>query len=170
MKLLVGLYDKLIAALAVLAGAVIALALLLIAADVAIRTAGFKPPAFTSAAVEYALLYFTMLAAPWLVRRKGHVSVDALISRLRGLARLLVEKLVYLICVVVSLVFAWFAGELLLDAVASGQFDERSVDIPTWLLYAPMPFGFGLVAAEFGRYLLGVDTFYLDRREVRDSI
>jgi TRAP-type C4-dicarboxylate transport system permease small subunit len=170
MRLLARAYNGLITGLAVLAGIVIALALILIAVDVAIRATGFKPPSFTSAAVEYALLYFTMLAAPWLVRRKGHVSVDALVSRLGGLARTLVEKLVYLICVTVSLVFAWYALQLLLDAVASGQFDERSVDIPTWLLYAPMPVGFALVAAEFARYLLGIDSFYLARGELRDSV
>jgi len=163
-------HARLIAALAVAAGVVIALALALIAVDVAIRAAGFKPPAFTSAAVEYALLYFTMLAAPWLVRQKGHVSVDALVSRLAGLARRLVEKTVYLICVAVSLVFAWYAFRLLMDAIASGQFDERSVDIPTWLLYAPMPVGFALVALEFARFLLGADSFYRDRGELRDSV
>jgi C4-dicarboxylate transporter, DctQ subunit len=170
MKLVARVYGWLIAALAVLAGVVIALALILIAVDVAIRATGFKPPAFTSAAVEYALLYFTMLAAPWLVRRKGHVSVDALVTRLSGFARTLVEKLVYLICVIVSLVFAWYAGRLLLDAIASGQFDERAVDIPTWLLYLPMPFGFALVAVEFARYLVGLDTFYVSRGDLRDSV
>lgn len=170
MTLFARAYGWLIAGLAALAGVVIGLALVLIAVDVAIRTTGFKPPAFTSAAVEYALLYFTMLAAPWLVRKKGHVSVDALVSRLGGLARKIVEKLVYLICIVVSLVFAWYAARLLLGAIESGQFDERAVDIPTWLLYLPMPFGFALVAVEFGRYLLGFDTFYLSRGELRDSV
>jgi len=170
MTLLARAYGWLIAGLAALAGVVIAAALVLIAVDVAIRATGFKPPAFTSAAVEYALLYFTMLAAPWLVRRKGHVSVDALVTRLQGLARTLVEKLVYLICVVVSLVFAWYAARLLIGAIESGQFDERAVDIPTWLLYLPMPFGFALVAVEFARYLFGLDTFYLSRGELRDSV
>jgi len=159
-----------IVALAVLAGAAIAVAFVLIIVDVAIRTARFSPPPYTIATVEYLLLYFTLFAAPWLVRQKGHVYVDALLSRLSGASRLLIEKIVYLLCVAAPLVFAWFAAWLLVDALRSGLFEERGIDIPLWLLYAPMPVGFLLVAVEFSRYLFGVDTLYEDRTKVRDSV
>ncbi len=36
----------------------------LVVADVAVRTAGARPPALVSATAEYCLLYATMLAAP----------------------------------------------------------------------------------------------------------
>jgi C4-dicarboxylate transporter DctQ subunit len=38
--------------------------------------------------------------------------------------------------------------------------DERSVDIPYWMLYVLFPPCFLLIAFEFCRYLLGFDSLY----------
>jgi len=142
----------------------------LVIIDVAIRTFGAKPPAYTSAVVEYALLYFTLLAAPYLVRQKSHVYIDALTSRLSGGPKLIVEKLAYAICVITSLLFAYIGWQLLMEGFELGLFDERSIDIPNWLLYLPMPLCFFLVAVEFSRFLIGPDTMYADRTKVQDSV
>ena len=163
-------YEWLITTLAVLAAVVIGVAFVLVIVDVALRVFGQQPPAYTSAVVEYILLYFTLLAAPYLVRQKSHVHIDAVIALLHGGLRVAVEKLVYVICISISLLFAYISGELAFESIESGLFEERSIDIPLWLLYAPMPVCFALVAVEFGRYLLGVDSLYGDRREAKDSV
>jgi C4-dicarboxylate transporter, DctQ subunit len=153
-------YDLLIVALAYIAGATIVLAFVLIVVDVTIRTIGQRPPALTSAVVEYVLLYFTLFAAPYLVREKGHVFVDALISRLSGRPRWIVEKLVYLICVVTALAFAVIGFKLAVEAIESGTIEERSIDVPSWVDYWAVGPIFLLVAIEFGRYLIGRDSMY----------
>jgi TRAP-type C4-dicarboxylate transport system permease small subunit len=142
------------------AGATIVLAFVLIVADVTIRTIGRQPPAFTSAVVEYILLYFTLFAAPYLVRQKGHVFVDALISRLPRRPRWVVEKLVYLVCVVTSLAFSVIGFKLGFEAIESGTIEERSIDVPSWVDYWAVGPIFLLVAIEFARYLIGVDSMY----------
>lgn len=163
-------YDRLIVALAVVAGGTIALAFVLIVVDVTMRAAGWRPPAFTSAAVEYVLLYFTLLAAPYLVRQKGHVYIDIVISRLRGRPRWVVEKVVYLVCVATSLVFAVVGARLALEAIATGTIEERSVDVPSWVDYSPVGPVFLLVAIEFARFLVGRDSLYRDRSDGTDSL
>jgi TRAP-type C4-dicarboxylate transport system permease small subunit len=170
LKAVTAAYNLLIAGLAVGAGAAIAGAFVLIVVDVGIRAAGLRPPAFTSAAVEYILLYFTLLAAPFLVRRKGHVYVDAVASRLPGRARWPVEKLAYLVCIATCLVFSYIGLGLTVDAIRSGGFEERSIDVPLWINYAPMAPAFLLVALEFGRYLVGIDTMYADRTRAPDTL
>ena len=45
----------------------------LIVSDVLIRLVGLKPWLYSSVLVEYGLLWFTMLATPWLARNKRHV-------------------------------------------------------------------------------------------------
>jgi C4-dicarboxylate transporter DctQ subunit len=169
-KAVAAVYGGLIAGLAVVAGAAIAGAFVLIIVDVGIRAAGLRPPAFTSAVVEYILLYFTLLAAPWLVRQKGHVYVDTVVSRLPRRARWPAEKLAYLVCIVTCLTFSYIGLGLSLDAIRSGGFEERSIDVPLWLNYAPMAPTFLLVALEFGRYLVGLDTMYVDRARAPDSL
>ena len=163
-------HYKLISALAVIAGATIAFAFLLIIVDVGIRTVGLRPPAFTSAAVEYILLYFTLLSAPYLVRQKSHVYIDALTMRLPGRVKWGVEKLVYSICILTSLVFAYIGFDLFIDAVLDGRSEERSIDVPLWIGYAALAPVFFLVAVEFGRFLIGRDSLYRDRTQVGDSV
>jgi TRAP-type C4-dicarboxylate transport system permease small subunit len=159
-KTAISAYNFLIVALAVLAGGTIGLAFVMVVADVSMRSIGLQPPAHTVAVVEYILLYFTLFSAPYLVRTKGHVYIDVVTMRLPAPARRLVEKFAYLICILGSLTFAYISWNLLIDAFHSHSFDERSIDIPTWLLYLPMPLSFFLVATEFVRYLLGFDTYY----------
>jgi TRAP-type C4-dicarboxylate transport system permease small subunit len=170
LKAVTGAYNVLIVGLAVVAGAAIAAAFVVIVVDVGIRAAGWRPPAFTSAVVEYILLYFTLFAAPWLVRRKAHVYVDAVVSRLPGGARWSAEKLAYLVCIATCLTFSYIGFGLTVDAIRAGGFEERSVDVPLWINYAPMAPSFLLVALEFGRYLVGVDTMYVDRTRAPDSL
>ncbi|MGE3246854.1 MAG: TRAP transporter small permease [Beijerinckiaceae bacterium] len=164
------LYDHLVNALAVIAGAGVVVITFAVVYDVLVRSFGVSPPAVTSALVEYLLLYFAMFSAPYLVRKKGHVVIDAFVTRLPYPLRTWVEKFAYLLAVVTAIVFVWFSGGLLLDSLQSGRFDERSVDIPMWLLYAPMPVGFFCVAIEFLRCLFGYDGIYQERTELRDSV
>ena len=67
---MIRIYDRLINGLAGLSGLIIAGVCLLIAYDVIARNIGLQPPASTVALTEYALLYFTMAAAPYLVRNR----------------------------------------------------------------------------------------------------
>ena len=72
--------ERVVTALAYLASAIIPCIFTMIVIDVSIRTLGVTPPLFTSSVVEYGLLYVAMFSAPWLVREKGHVAIEALIS------------------------------------------------------------------------------------------
>jgi len=163
-------YNFVLVALAVLAGATIALAFLLIVIDVSMRATGFRPPAYTSAVVEYILLYFTLFAAPYLVRHKGHVYVDALTSRMAPSLRWWVNKFAYLVSVITSLIFSYIGFKLAFEAIQSGSIEERSIDVPSWVDYSPVGPVFLIIAIEFGRYLIGIDTMYADRTKGQDSL
>jgi TRAP-type C4-dicarboxylate transport system permease small subunit len=71
--------------------------------------------------------------------------------------------------VIVSLGVCQYSLRLLMTAIAEGQFDTRAVDTPLWALYAPIPLCFLLVAIEFLRFLLGYDTMYGSRSDVREG-
>jgi TRAP-type C4-dicarboxylate transport system permease small subunit len=146
--------------MAVLAGILIFISFLMIVVDVTMRIIGMKPPLFTIAVVEYILLWFAMLAAPWLVRIKGHVFIDAVTQFLPGLIKTVIAKIVYSICIVSSSIYCVHAAGLLHQAWVKEMVDVRSVDMPQWLLFGPMPICFLFVALEFGRFLVGVDDMY----------
>lgn len=157
--------------LAYLACVIITCVFVMIVIDVSIRTLGFTPPAFTLAVVEYALLWFAMFSAPWLVRERGHVVIEALVSILPVVVRNFLAWLVYLLCTVVAALFAWFSLQLLLGALETMEADVRGIDMPLWSLYLPMPIGFLLVALEFLMCLLGRRSYYsYDLGEVKDGV
>lgn len=151
MRLLAALYTRLIEGLAALGGLMLAGVCVLIVYDVIARNLGLQPPASTVALTEYALLYFTMAAAPWLVRRRGHIVVEVLHARLSGGAKRWVDRLILLICLAVSAAVCVLAGILMLEALQRGEVEIRSLEMPRALLFAPLIVGFGLMATEFLR-------------------
>jgi C4-dicarboxylate transporter, DctQ subunit len=170
MRFLIPAYNSVIVALACIAGVMVAGIFASVVYDVTLRMLGLQPPYWTSAATEYALLYVTMLAAPWLVRRKGHVFVQLVNQALPAGTRRWLEKAVYVICIAISLTMAAYS---LLEAIQSferGEYDVRSIAMPLWLLYAPLPLGFVLTAAEFFRFLIGVDSMYVNTDSSTESL
>ncbi len=170
MRGIVKAYNTVINGLAMCAGGTISVAFVLIVVDVLMRLAGLSPPAFTITFVEYILLYFTMFSAPWLVRVKGHVFVDALTQLMPGRVQTVFAKIVYALSICSTLTFCYISFELLVEAIVTQNLDVRGVFMPAWLLFAPMPLCFLLVAAEFLRYLIGFDDMYGSRSDVKESV
>jgi len=147
-------YTKIVEGLALISGLIIAGVCLLIVYDVIARNLGLQPPASTVALTEYALLYFTMAASPWLVRTRGHIVVEVLHSRWKGRARIIIDKLIVLMCIVVCALICMLATLLLLESIQRGEIEIRSLEMPRALLFAPLALGFGLMTIEFLRLAL----------------
>jgi C4-dicarboxylate transporter, DctQ subunit len=163
-------YNGLINGLRYLAGVVIFGIFVLIVTDVFVRLIGLRPWLYSSILVEYGLLWFAMLAAPYLVHTKGHVFIDVITQLLPQRVRRVIAKIAYVICIVSSLVFSYYSLRLLIDAIADNEIDVRAVDMPLWTLLLPIPFCFVLVAIEFIRYLIGWDSMYGERTEIKDNV
>ena len=143
----------------------------MIVIDVSIRTFGFRPPLFTSSVVEYALLYLAMCSAPWLVRERGHVVIEALVAVLPDVIRKSLAKIIYLVCASVSFLFAYLCWGIFVDYWVGGELDVRGVDMPYWLQFLPLPLCFALIGLEFCMYLVGLRSYYsYDLGEVKDGV
>ena len=167
-------YNLLINLLRFLAGVVVFGIFVLICVDVLLRIlggyVGMQPWTYSVPVVEYGLLGFAMLAAPYLVRIKGQELIEAVTSIVPPRVQWVMAKLSYLGCIVASCIFAWYSWGVLLEAMLRGTLDIRAEEIPLWYLILPMPLCFALVAVEFGRYLIGIDSMYGDRTEVRENV
>lgn len=170
MQSVVRAYEGLLNAFKTGAEIVVFLIFFLIVTDVFIRWAGLQPSTYTMGVVEYDLLWFTMLGAPWLVRMKGHVFVDSLVQLLPLGVQFVLAKAVYTICIAGSLFFVYYSLDLTVEAFLSGEMDIRGEPQPLWLLLAPIPLSFAMIAVEFFRFLIGVDTMYTSRTEVRENV
>lgn len=151
---LIRTYDRLITMLAILAGILVAAVFVIVIVDVGMRTAGLRPPLFSSAVSEYSLLYMTMLAAPWLVRKRGHVRVDSFLSFVPGPARRTIERILIIVCIGTCILASYLSTQFGIEFWQKGQIDVRSIEIPRFLLFVPLAVGFFLCAVEFLRLLL----------------
>ena len=150
-------YRRVITALAVTAGALLAAIFLAVFYAAWQRSTGRLPSTSIGGACEYALLYVTLLGAPWVLRQKGHLSIPTYVTRLPETLRRLIERLVYLIGFGACLAIAYTAFDL---AVSGGGVEIRVFAMPRWLLFLPMAVSFLCLAVEFGRLLRGVDSLW----------
>lgn len=153
-------------ALATLTKLILGLIVILVVGDVAMRNFA-RPIAWAASLTEYLLIYVAFLPAPALVRMKGHVCADFLRTALPKNVQAIAEKLVYLLCIALSLFLGALAFQAMIESFRTGSYDVRTFDMPKWAIFLPMVVGFWLSAVEFMRFLVGRDSIYaIDVRDV----
>jgi len=143
-----------------IAGVMLIWLMISVITSVVMRNLGLQPFAWLFTSSEYAVLYMTMLGAPWLVREKGHVHIELVTAALPPPARRMVSRLVAASCVLVCAILAWKGGELMVTNFIRNDLDVRAYYFPKWILTAAFPLSFGLMAIEFSRFVFGVDLMH----------
>ncbi|MGY9048663.1 C4-dicarboxylate ABC transporter permease [Puniceibacterium antarcticum] len=168
MRLLTRAYDTVLYAMASVAAAMLIWLMVSIVISVLMRNAGFQPYAWLFTSSEYAVLYLTMLGAPWLVREKGHVHIELVTATLPAAMQRLVSRGVALACVGVSLILAWKGLELVLTNIARNDYDVRAYYFPRWMLTISFPICFSLMAVEFARFVFGKELLHSGQAGVHE--
>lgn len=153
-------YDRLVDGMAVLAAALLVWLMVAVTLSVVMRNLGLQPWAWLFTSTEYAMLYITMLGAPWLVRMRGHVHIELVTAMLPAPARILLSRMVAASCVAICLYLGWRGYLLVQTNIARGDFDVRSYYFPRWMLTIAFPVSFGLMAIEFARFVFGRDVMH----------
>jgi len=167
--------GKLDRALGLVVGAMAAIAALMlvwlmvaIVLSVTLRNIGMQPWAWLFTSTEYGVLYMTMLGAPWLVRKKGHVHIELLTAALPETARQVLSRLVALGCVLICGYLAWKGYQLVQVNIARMDFDVRAYFFPRWMLTIAFPVSFGLMALEFLRFVVGQEILHSGKAGIHE--
>lgn len=153
-------YDRLVDALAVIAGLMLVWLMVAVVSSVLIRNFGGQPPTWLFTSTEYSMFYLTLLGAPWLVREKGHVFVEVAIIHLPPAILSLVSRLVMLVCAVIAFVLAWKGLELVISNIQGGDYDVRTYFVPMWIFTITYPISFTLMGIEFTRFIFSKNLFH----------
>jgi C4-dicarboxylate transporter, DctQ subunit len=153
-------YDAFVTLMALVAAAMLTWLMISIIVSVSMRNLGLQPMAWLFTSSEYALLYMTMLGAPWLVRRKGHVHIELVTAALPPKLRRALSRLVAFGCLVVCAILTWKGIDLVQLNLARNDFDVRAYFFPRWLLTIAFPISFGLMAVEFARFAFGRELLH----------
>ena len=161
MKTVLSLLDFLTWVLFVLAAVLVGLILLVVAYDMASRNFGLPTAMWAVNSVEYAMLHITFLALPWLVRTRGHVSVEVLLMVLPARVRHAHEVFLHILAAAVCFYIAWRSGISFVQAVASGSYEIRTFDTPMWVLFATMPLGMTFGGLQFLAFPVRRESYFV---------
>lgn len=149
------LLDRVIVALATIAGALLCTLTLLICVDVLVRYGGWFSLRWTLDVAEYHLYLITFLAAPWVLLRNGHIAVDLLVQRLSLATARRLAWLGYAIGAAVCSVLLIYSLKVLWASYSAGTLIYKALIMPEWPLFLVPPLSFALMLAVFARWLFG---------------
>jgi len=151
-------FDRVLNAMAFVAAAIIPFMFITIVYDVTARSLRMFQINWAVAVTEYGLLYVTALGAPWLLRDKGHVSMEAFRVLMPPHVARLIEKGVIIACAAACALVAVVAVPVMIQNF--GVTDIRANFLTRWLLFAPIVLAFGLCSVQFVRVLVTGGSLY----------
>jgi len=128
MTLFLRCVDRLIQALAVLAGIYLIVIMLGIVFQASARSLGYSGSSHVFTFTEFGLLYIAMAAAPWLVRSRGHVYIEILTAAVPDTFRPTLSRFVTALCLIVCLIVVWYGAETTYVSWQRGDADMRSIE------------------------------------------
>lgn len=146
-------YDTIVYSLAVISGAVFGCMAFLIGLDVLLRNATGAGLNWVIELMEYALYIATVFAAPWLLRKGGHVSVDILTSYLpRNWARY-IETMAGVLGVAICSIVFYYSLVATWRAFERGSQVYKTFTVSEWYIAALVPFCMFFMVIEFSLLL-----------------
>jgi C4-dicarboxylate transporter, DctQ subunit len=146
-------FDRLIAALADISGLFIAFIVLSVCAEVVMRYAFKYPLSWTVEITGYLQLYVAFFSAAFVLKEEGHVSLDIVIKSASPLARKRLRCVANAAGTVATGVIFCFSAATTYEALLAGTPVIKTLEVPKWLVLAPLSLGCLLLSIEFLRRL-----------------
>lgn len=160
--------DRICDLLAIVAGVYLVGIMLGIVFSATARTLGYSGSSHIFTFAEFGLLYIVMAASPWLAREKGHVFIELLTAAVPKNVQPILSRCVSALCVIVCLVLTFYTFQATERAYQFGDAEMRSIDMPKYLLLGAMPICFGLMAIQFGRFVVGPEILHSGKPGVHE--
>ena len=160
------IFDGIVSAGAVAAGLILAFVVLLVSADICMRYFFNSPIQGSLETAEYGLLFLTLLAATWLVRRDKHVRMELLIQRLKPVTQAYVNACTSILCAVICAGICYYGVLVVIDRYNTGHRLNTTLEPISYPLTAIIPLCFFLL---FVQFIIESVRFTGSARSLRDS-
>jgi TRAP-type C4-dicarboxylate transport system permease small subunit len=144
-------YDRVLDAMAALAGVLLIFVMVSVSADVAGRYVFGRPIGWVVEFTEYNLLYIPFLAMAWLVREGGHVRIDVVLQAVGPGTRSLVNAGTSLAAALTCGIAAYWAVATTWDNYARDVLTVGIYPIPKFIPLAVIALGLSMSFIEFLR-------------------
>jgi TRAP-type C4-dicarboxylate transport system permease small subunit len=121
----------------------------LIGLDVLLRNVGLGGIPPSNELSEDALYLITILAAPGLLRRGQHIRIDILLRAIPPRIAWGMEWVGDVVGIVCCIYFVCYGIRVTEASYVAGSLSIKTIVIPEWWIFAPMPLCFLMIAIEF---------------------
>lgn len=150
--------NRVIDFLAVIAGILLCALIALICVDVVVRNFKLFSIPWSLEVAQFMLYGMTFLAAPWVLKSGGHISVDLLVQKLSARQTRIVGRVTSLAGTFVSAILLYYSVRVILSFIAQEQLVYGALIFPKWWVYAPAPITFALMLLIFLRWMIFPET------------
>ena len=151
MKNLLEVIDRVMNAMIFITGIMLIFIMLSVCLEVILRNLFNISLIWVTEVTEVLLLYITFLGAAWVLRERGHVKVDILLSHISPLKVSFFGIISSVIGVFVSLILTVFGFKLTLTCIQKGLYTASALEIPMWIIIIVIPIGGILLLFQFLR-------------------
>ncbi len=145
---MVALIERLSFLAGVVAAALIAIAICIVCQMVFIRYVLVSSAAWQTEVVTFSLVGATLLGSPWVMKERGHVSVELVTEYAAPEARRLMMMLSDSVVIIFAAIMTWKGGLLTWEAFHGSWTTDSIYEFPLWIPYSSVPVGFGLLALQ----------------------
>ena len=149
-------FDRILGFASVLGMGMILFAMLSLCAHVVMRYIFGKPLNWTLDVSSIFLLYITLLAAAWLQKLEGHVSLDFLFLFLKPKSQLKLEIFNSILCSIAFLIMIWFGIKETITVYRMDLYEDMPLGPPEWILMVVIPIGCLMILIQFMRRIRGL--------------
>jgi len=142
-------FDHIVDYAAFISGIVLGLVTLLVCTDIVMRYFFNKPIQGSLESSEYGLLFLTLLAAAWLVRKNKHVRMELLVNKLKPATQAYINGITSILCVLICGIVTYYGVLVVIDRFQTGHRLTTTLEPLSYPLMSIIPLCFFLLIIQF---------------------
>ncbi len=132
-----------------ISGIILGLVTVLVCVDIVMRYFFNKPIQGALESSEYGLLFLTLLAAAWLVRKEKHVRMELLVHRLKPVTQAYINGITSIVCVLICAVVTYYGILVVIDRYQTSHRLTTTLEPLSYPLMSIIPLCFFLLIIQF---------------------
>jgi TRAP-type C4-dicarboxylate transport system permease small subunit len=142
-------FDHLVDYAALVSGVILGLVTVLVCTDIVMRYFFNKPIQGALESSEYGLLFLTLLAAAWLVRKEKHVRMELLVHQLKPTTQAYINGITSIICALICGIVTYYGVLVVIDRFQTGHRLTTTLEPLSYPLMSIIPLCFFLLIIQF---------------------
>ncbi|HEY3275203.1 MAG TPA: TRAP transporter small permease [Syntrophorhabdaceae bacterium] len=151
MKVFWGFFDRLLNAMAGLAGVILVFIVAAVCYTIGMRFFFKQTTIWIIQTTEYALLWIVFLATAWLLREGGHITTDIIYVHLSTKAKHYLNFIMSLVGALTCAIMLYYGAAYTYDCIINNVTDVRAITVPKAAVFVIIPIGSLLLTLQFLR-------------------